>query len=139
MYTTFSGPLQYSFAQYWYLKLISTGVSLGGFDFDPDYFLYTVPGFQNLSSWIVKFVNIEGIVLFWIDYKESGVLLKKSLVLEENWAVWLIWTWIPWNLSFRYINFTGQFTPKMKANAVPHLLWSLVWIDQYNECNGMTS
>ena len=32
-----------------------------------------------------------------------------------------------------------QFTPKMKANAVPRLLSSLVWIDQYNECNGMTS
>ena len=27
----------------------------------------------------------------------------------------------------------------MKANAVPRLLSSLVWIDQYNECNGMTS
>ena len=34
---------------------------------------------------------------------------------------------------------TGQFTPKMKANAVLLLLSSLVRIDQYNECNGMTS
>ena len=33
----------------------------------------------------------------------------------------------------------SQFTPKMKANAVPRLLSSLVWIDQYNERNGMTS
>ena len=33
----------------------------------------------------------------------------------------------------------SRFTPKMKANAVPRLLSSLVWIDQYNECNGMTS
>ena len=33
----------------------------------------------------------------------------------------------------------SQFTPKMKANAVPRLLSSLVWIDKYNECNGMTS
>ena len=33
----------------------------------------------------------------------------------------------------------SQFTPKMKTNAVPRLLSSLVWIDQYNECNGMTS
>ena len=31
--------------------------------------------------------------------------------------------------EFRYINCTGQFTPKMKANAVPRLLSSLVWID----------
>ena len=29
----------------------------------------------------------------------------------------------------------SQFTPKMKANAVPRLLSSLVWIDQYNEYN----
>ena len=63
-------------------------------------------------------------------------------------------SWIPWNLSFRYILFheknnsklyavtsqhQSQFTLKMKANAVPRLLSSLVWIDQYNECNGMTS
>ena len=33
----------------------------------------------------------------------------------------------------------SQLTPKMKANAVPRLLSSLVWIDQYNECNGMTT
>ena len=32
----------------------------------------------------------------------------------------------------------SQFTPKMKANAVPRLLSSLVWIDHYNECNGIT-
>ena len=38
-------------------------------------------------------------------------------------------TWLPWNLSFRYIHCTGQFTPKMKANAVRCLLSSLVWID----------
>ena len=33
----------------------------------------------------------------------------------------------------------SQFTPKMKASAVTRLLSSLVWIDQYNECNAMTS
>ena len=33
----------------------------------------------------------------------------------------------------------SQFTPKMKANTSPRLHLSLVWIDQYNECNGMTS
>ena len=48
-------------------------------------------------------------------------------------------SWIPWNLSFRYIHCTGQFTPKMKVNAEPrcfHLwceltlaLWchSIIW------------
>ena len=62
-------------------------------------------------------------------------------------------SWITWNSSFRYILFRtkktpndavtiqrqSQFTPKMKANAVPRLLSSLVWIDQYNECNWITS
>ena len=38
-------------------------------------------------------------------------------------------TWDPRNLSFCYIYGTGQFTPKMKANAEPRLLSSLVWID----------
>ena len=38
-------------------------------------------------------------------------------------------TWIPWNLPIRYIHCTGQFTPKMKANAESRLLSSLVWID----------
>ena len=33
----------------------------------------------------------------------------------------------------------SQFTPKMKANAVLRLLSSLVWVDQYNECNRRTS
>ena len=74
---------------------------------------------------------------------------------------------IPWNLSFRYILYheketpnnaltpQGQshFTTKMKANAEPRLLSSLVWIDSgvvmsqhrlesfFHEikCNGMTS
>ena len=62
-------------------------------------------------------------------------------------------TWIPWNLSFRYIFCRGQFTPKIKANAERHLFSSLVWIDfgvvvwQYHleyffheiKCNEMTS
>ena len=65
----------------------------------------------------------------------------------------MVLSWIPWNLSFRYILFhekktsndavtsqcQSQFTPKMKANAVLRLLSSLVWIDPHNECNGMTS
>ena len=33
----------------------------------------------------------------------------------------------------------SQFTPKMTANAVLHLLSSLVWIYQDNKCNGITS
>ena len=32
-------------------------------------------------------------------------------------------------MSFRYLHRTCQFTPKMKANAEPRLLSSLVWID----------
>ena len=65
----------------------------------------------------------------------------------------LIISWVLWGLSFRCIHCTGQFTPKMKANAEPRLLSSLVWIDsgvvesQHRleslfheiECNGMTN
>ena len=36
------------------------------------------------------------------------------------------YTGVPGNLSFHYIHCTGQFTPKMKANAEPRLLSSLV-------------
>ena len=63
-----------------------------------------------------------------------------------------LFAWIPWNLSFRYIHCTGQFTPKMKANAELRLLTSLVWIDSgvvvsqhcleffpLHKYNGMTS
>ena len=71
----------------------------------------------------------------------------------DNCIWWSIITWIPWNLLFRYIHCTSQFTPKMKANAEPRLLSSLVWIDSgvvvsqhclescFHEikCNGMTS
>ena len=38
-------------------------------------------------------------------------------------------SWTPWNLSFCNTDCTGQFTPKMKANAEPRLLSSWVWID----------
>ena len=71
------------------------------------------------------------------------LLLLPGMQLEDGkqqitWSLQSI-TWIPWNLSLRYIHCTGQFTPKMKANAEPRLLSSLVWIDQYSECNGVTS
>ena len=45
--------------------------------------------------------------------------------------------WILPNM-IRAVN-QSQFTPKMKANAVSRLLSSLVWIDQYNECNWLTT
>ena len=73
--------------------------------------------------------------------------LQRIILIEKNCAWWRpgawvskIWnllssislikssSWIPRNLSFSYIDCTGQFTPKMKANAEPHLLSSLVWI-----------
>ena len=46
----------------------------------------------------------------------------------RNWSEHIT-SLIPWNLSFRYVHCIGQFTPKMKANAEPRLLSSLVWID----------
>ena len=59
----------------------------------------------------------------------SSVLSYISSCLLKFWPISFIPpSWIPWNLSFRYINCTGQFTPKMKANAEPCLLSTLVWI-----------
>ena len=55
---------------------------------------------------------------------ETDLLLFVHLIKFQKPFVW-----IPWNLSFRYIHCTGQFTPKLKANAEPRLLSSLVWID----------
>ena len=80
--------------------------------------------------------------------------IEFSLCCDITKAHWVEqWTWIPWNLSFSYIHCSGQFTPKMKANAEPRLLSSLVWIDSGTvvsqhclksffheiECNRMTS
>ena len=71
----------------------------------------------------------------------------------EKWSAGKIEVlWIPWYVSFRYIDSISEFTPKMKANAFGRLLWSLVWIDsgvvvlQHHleyylhelKCNGMT-
>ena len=78
---------------------------------------------------------------------------------QNSWTAWgpptpfVILSWIPWKSSFRYVHCTGQFTPKMKANAEPRLLSSLVRIDSsvvvsqhrlesfFHEikCSGMTS
>ena len=56
--------------------------------------------------------------------KSATFFASLSLVSSKIWN-----SWIPWNLSFRYIRCTGQFTPKMKANTEPRLLSSLVGID----------
>ena len=39
-------------------------------------------------------------------------------------------SWIPWNLSFRYIDCSGQFTPKMKANTEPQFafIFGVNWL-----------
>ena len=81
-------------------------------------------------------------------------LTASALVSRVFWLP--VVSWIPWKLVIpsRFISWKthflilsgsvfcqkmiravnqNQFTPKMKANAVSHLLSSLVWIDQYNE------
>ena len=81
------------------------------------------------------------------------LVLGLSSCWSSLWSSSGVFTWIPWNSSLRYIIFhekktpndavatqrQSQFTPKMKANAIPRLLSSLVWIGQYNEWNRMTS
>ena len=76
-----------------------------------------------------------------------------SVISADSAFWWRTSSWIPWNLSFRYVYCIGQFTPKTKANAASRLLSSLVWIDsgvvvsQHRlesffhkiKCNGMTS
>ena len=54
------------------------------------------------------------------------IIVHKFVLHREQ---FLAKPWIPWNLLFRYIQCSSQFTPKMKANAKPRLLSSLVWID----------
>ena len=76
-----------------------------------------------------------------------------------SWNPWNLWflCFISWKNSFSDISRecilyqiwlgrltdctdrNGQFTPKMKANAVSRLLSSLVWIDHCNECNRLTA
>ena len=54
---------------------------------------------------------------------------EKLSTLFYNVVNVMVYSWIPWNSSFRCIDCTGQFTPKMEANTEPRLLSSLVWID----------
>ena len=83
-------------------------------------------------------------------YRGELMLLMYIIVIQK---IEKRYAWIPRKSSFRYILFhekatpnnavtpqrLSQFTPKMKANAEPRLLSSLVWIDQDNKCNGMIS
>ena len=62
------------------------------------------------------------------DLKKHKEGHPENLVRATETQVCLPLSWIPWNL-FHYIHCTSQFTPKMKANAEPRLLSSLVWID----------
>ena len=51
-------------------------------------------------------------------------------------------SWIPWRLSFCFFLFYDNETPNdavtPQLQRWRHLLSSLVWIDHYNKCNGMT-
>ena len=101
------------------------------------------------------------ILFIWWDIdlvkkKVWRLVLKKNMVLVFKKNMVLLPSplkEIPWNLSFRYILFHEKRLQKMllyhnaRVNSHPRwkqtrfrrLLSSLVWIDQYNEWNGMTS
>ena len=111
----------------------------------------------KLTAEISRIVKLPPVILHASHFRR----IVKCLISEVHriqppypckWRLINCATWIPCNLSFRYNLFhekkktpsdavtpqrQGQFTPKMKANAIPRLLSSLVWIDQYNECNRM--
>ena len=65
----------------------------------------------------------------WGGHRKQAMMMFEIARQPSTTLVWWRQSWIPWNLSFRYVHCTGQFTPKMKANTEPHLLSSLVWID----------
>ena len=76
----------------------------------------------------------------------SWLCLARLAVQESTPWLWILWSpfslgilwpfpryiisWFPWNLSFLYIHCTGQFTPKMKANAKPQFvfIFGVNWI-----------
>ena len=72
----------------------------------------------------------------WLDYGlndiEIGQIYRTLCQMGDHWmyeqgsaSLLRHSTWIPWNLSFRYVPCTGQFTPKMKQtrNRVCFHLW----------------
>ena len=67
----------------------------------------------------MKFITTS----MWVDIVVSMLILLFSHTKLSVYKIFISWygliAWIPWNLSFRYINCNGQFTPKMKANAEP--------------------
>ena len=98
--------------------------------------------FQNIR-FIIRNVSISFVVFLltiFLRYHTSvlvclcGIVNKIYSILAfitplQDWLTAFSLLWIPWNLSFHYIDCTGQFTPKMKANVESRLLSSLVWID----------
>ena len=71
---------------------------------------------------------------FWCEFRFYALILRWVLTGEpSDFDLFTCVIMNSWNLSFRCIHCSCQFTPKLKANAVPCLLSSLVWIDQYNE------
>ena len=108
-----------------------------------------LPRFRGKSSSIM----LNSTVTFW---RENVCSLWMDLLIDKTFSPVLCkarGSWIPWRLSFRYMLFhdtktpndavtpqrLSQFTANMKANMIPRLLSSLVWIDHCNQCNRMRS
>ena len=116
--------------------------------------LWFLPSINLSLVFYTRFVKCRPAMFAF--YQLVIMLLSPQLSTPKGWLVFIT-SWNPRNLSFRHVLFhewthflilagsafyqiwlgqltdcthcTGQFTPKMKANAKPRLLSSLVWID----------
>ena len=111
------------------------------------YPIYLITAFFSILSYPCLSYILSNLITFH-GFDNGSCKRKKKQRKKATYK-----TWIPRNLSFRYIYCTGQFTLKMKENAEHYLFSSLVWIDSgvvvsqhrlgffFHEikCNGMTS
>ena len=68
---------------------------------------------SSKNTWwlhLLSYLNLKGLLPLKLDEKYSLLFCMQ--------VGHLIMSWMPWNLSFRYIHCFGQFTPKMKANGM---------------------
>ena len=96
-----------------------------------------VASFQPSTPLHFLIINIrETSLLFWNFITLLRFLLMNSmkLVISLHFISWKRLQRMLWHLDARV-----NSHQRRKQTRFSHLLSSLVWIDQYNECNGMTT
>ena len=109
---------------------------------------------QRFSNWKGLNMIMRGHCTSSMGWTSCGKMESTPLMFSQ--ATKQVYTWIPWNLIVISLHLfhekrlqTMLWHHNVRVNSherwkqthlmVPRLLSSLVWIDQYNECNGMTS